>query len=196
MQLTDAQDKIAHLESNLHSLSTQLELAKRNEKQLSDTLATTREALQLFQVTAHQKVEHKDQELSQLQCEMTILEQQKKTLERQVGESQREVERLEAAHGRAREEVERLKEECGELRSNHEACVGEREAELKQVRQNVGCCYHSLCDDLYPTFLRFCWCLYERESYTLEYTTVDWDIFADKIFRLQVNFSCSLNFVA
>lgn len=137
MQLTDAQDKIAHLEGNLHSLSTQLELAKRNEKQLSDTLATTREALQLFQVTAHQKVEHKDQELSQLQCEMIILEQQRKMLERQVGESQKEVERLEAAHGRAREEVERLEEECGELRTNHEACVGERDAELRQVRQIV-----------------------------------------------------------
>ena len=163
MQLTDAQDKIAHLEGNLHSLSTQLELAKRNEKQLSDTLATTREALQLFQVTAHQKVEHKDQELSQLQCEMIILEQQRKTLERQVGESQEEVERLEAAHGRAREEVERLEEECGELRTNHEACVGEREAELRQVRQIVDMMLLSLvsvlCDDLYPISLSFCWCV-------------------------------------
>ena len=137
MQLSDAQDKIASLEDNLQSLSSQLKLARQNEKQLSDTLAATREALQLFQVTAHQKVEHKDQELSQLQCEISILEQQRQTLERKVEESCKEIERLEAAHGKARDEVERLEEQCGELRSNHESCVGEREAELRQASLKV-----------------------------------------------------------
>jgi predicted nucleic acid-binding Zn-ribbon protein len=151
MQLTDAQDKIASLEGNLQALSSQLELAKRNEKQLSDTLASTREALQLFQVTAHQKVEHKDQELSQLQCEISILEQQRQALERQVEESREETERLETAHGRAREDVGRLEEQCGELRNNHETCVGEREAELRQVRPMVIIdINYYLCDDLYP----------------------------------------------
>ena len=51
-------------------------------------------------------------------------------------ESRNEIERLEAAHGKAREEVERLEEQCGELRSNHESCVGEREAELRQVQRH------------------------------------------------------------
>ena len=133
LQLSDAQDKIASLEDHLQSLSSQLELARQNEKHLSDTLATTREALQLFQITAHQKVEHKDQELSQLQCEISIVEQQRQTLERKVEESRKEIERLEAAHGKARDEVQRLEEKCGELRSSQESCVGEREAELRQV---------------------------------------------------------------
>lgn len=133
MQLSDAQEKIASLEDNQQSLSSQLEQARQNEKHLSDTLAATKEALQLFQVTAHQKVEHKDQELSQLQCEISILEQQRQTLEREAEESCKEIERLETAHGMAREEVERLEEQCGILRSNHESCVGERDAELKQV---------------------------------------------------------------
>lgn len=74
--------------------------------------------------------------MSQLQCEISILEQQRQTLERNVEESRNEIERLEAAHGKAREEVERLEEQCGELRSNHESCVGEREAELRQVQRH------------------------------------------------------------
>lgn len=71
--------------------------------------------------------------MSQLQCEISIVEQQRQTLERKVEESQKEIERLEAAHGKARDEVQRLEEKCGELRSSHESCVGEREAELRQV---------------------------------------------------------------
>ena len=135
MQLSDAQDKISSLEDGLESLSSQLEQARQNEKHLSDTLAATRERLQLFQVTAHQKVEHKDQELTQLQCETSILEQQRRTLEGKVDNSWKEIERLEEAHSKAQEEIERLQEQCGQLRSNHESCVGEREAELRQVNK-------------------------------------------------------------
>lgn len=136
LQLFDAQDKIASLENDLRSLSSQLEQAKESEKHLSDTLTATRETLQLFQVTAHQKVEHKDQELTQLQCEISILEQQKQAMEKKMEDSCREIERLEGAREKAREEVERLEEECGELKSNHESCLGEREEELKQVGQD------------------------------------------------------------
>ena len=134
LQLSDAQDKISSLEEEIESLSSQLDQARQNEKHLSNTLMGTREALQAYHQTAHQNVEHKDQELTQLQVEISILEQQRKSLEGKVEESRDKVERLEEAHNKAQREVDRLQEVCGRMRVEHESSLDEKEAELNEVK--------------------------------------------------------------
>ena len=134
-QLSDAQGRIASLEEDMKLLSAQLEHAKQNEKHLSNTLSSTRDALQVYHQTAHQNVEHKDQELSQLQVEINILEQQRKSLEGKVGDSRGEIERLEAAHVEAQEEILRLQEKCGQMQVEYESSIEEKDAELSQVRE-------------------------------------------------------------
>ena len=118
----------------MESLSLQLEQARQNEKHLSNTLASTRETMQVYHQTAHQNVEHKEQELTQLQVEISILEQQRKSLETQVDNSQRVIQRLEAAHAKATEEIESLREHCGLMELEHESSLEEKDAELNQVK--------------------------------------------------------------
>ena len=134
VQLLDAQEKISSLEEEIESLSSQLDQARQNEKHLSNSLTTTREALQAYHQTAHQNVEHKDQELTQLQVEISILEQQRKSLEEKVKESRGKVERLEEAHSQAQREVERLEERCSLMREEHESSLGEKDSELNKVK--------------------------------------------------------------
>ena len=135
VQLSDAQAKIASLEEEMDSLSSQLEQAKLNDDHLSKTLVSTREALQVYHQTAQQNVEHKDQELSQLQVEISILEQQRKSLESQVDNSRIEIQRLETAHAKAQDEIERVQEQCGAMQVEHASSLEDKEVELSQVRE-------------------------------------------------------------
>lgn len=107
--------KALTLEQEVAALTEQLEQALQNQGAMSETLSNTRQAMDMYQKTAQQDVEHRDQELAQLKLELSALEQQRNLLEQQVKESKKKVKNLEDAHSDAQKEVSALRKEIEEM---------------------------------------------------------------------------------